>query len=251
MQNHASKLQETRAALEEEMARREDLSRRLLRLQDEERQRIAGELHDSTAQNLAALAMLMGRLQKSERQLPAPMRASLTEGAELVQAVMREVRTVSYLLHPPLLEDVGLITALRGYVEGFCRRSGIRVDLDLAGDIGRVPLPVKTAVFRIMQECLNNVHRHSGSSNACVRLSRKGRALTLQVEDSGRGFPRGALNTDGDPVAHMGVGISAIQERLRQINGTLQIRSRRKKTLVIATVPLDRPVGGNGAPLRS
>src|SRR4029078_10967249 len=109
----------------------------------------------------AALAMLMGRLQKGNRQLPPPLRASLDEGAELVQAVMREVRTVSYLLHPPLLEDVGLVTALRGYVEGFSRRSGIGIDLEIASDIGRVPLTVKTVLFRIMQECLNNIHRHS------------------------------------------------------------------------------------------
>jgi signal transduction histidine kinase len=148
------------------------------------------------------------------------------------------------LPHPPLLEDVGLAPRCVATWR-VLRRSGIGIDLRSPA-IGRVPLPVKTVLFRIMQECLNNIHRHSGSSTACVRVSRTGRTLTLQVEDVGRGFPSGAVSASGEPVAHMGVGIPAIQERLRHVGGTLQIRPRRKKTVVTVNVPLERSSGISG-----
>ncbi len=195
------------------------LSGQLLHLQDQERRRIARELHDSAGQILAALGMNLS-LVGSENGNIAPRAAkAIQESVGLVQELSRELRTISHLLHPPLLDEVGLASGLRSYLEGFTERSKIRVDLELPEDLGRLQQDLETAIFRIVQECLTNIHRHSESPVARIRISRSDSQVSLEVEDRGKGIPsekRGALDSGGTP----GVGIRGMRERLRQLCST-------------------------------
>ncbi|HEV8337527.1 MAG TPA: MASE1 domain-containing protein [Candidatus Polarisedimenticolia bacterium] len=199
------------------------LSTRLLRIQDEERQRLARELHDSTAQSLAALSMNLA-VAKSCRTLDERARAALEESEALAQRCLREIRSLSYLLHPPLLEEIGLSAALRWCVQGFARRSGIAVDLELPPDFGRLPTEVEYALFRIVQECLTNIQRHSGSSSARVQLVRQPKRIALEVRDQGKGIPPGILDRH-DGVELLGVGLLGMRERVRQLGGQIRIDS--------------------------
>jgi signal transduction histidine kinase len=200
------------------------LSTRLLRVQDEERQRLARELHDSTAQGLAALSMNLAVVQGSRVRLEERAKIALDESEDLAERCSREIRTLSYLLHPPLLEEVGLPTALRWCADGFARRSGIDVELDISAEFGRLPMEVENALYRIVQECLTNVQRHSGSSTARIELVRMPRRVTLEVRDRGRGMPPGIL--DGrDGVEYLGVGLLGMRERVRQLGGEIRIES--------------------------
>lgn len=205
------------------------LSGRILRLEDEERRRLARELHDTTAQWLAALSMNLSVLNESAGLLNPRARMAMAESATLADRCLREIRTVSYLLHPQELDELGLESALSRYIDGFIRRSGIQVEVEVPSDLGRVPQAVETAVFRIVQECLTNVHRHSGSSTACVRLTCCSSSLILEVTDAGHGFGR-----DTAP----GVGIASMRERVEQLNGRWEIASRSSGTIVKATIPL-------------
>ncbi len=213
------------------------LSGQLLHLQDQERRRIARELHDSAGQILAALGMNLS-LVGSENGNIAPRAAkAIQESVGLVQELSRELRTISHLLHPPLLDEVGLASALRSYLEGFTERSKIRVDLELPEDLGRLQQDLETAIFRIVQECLTNIHRHSESPVARIRISRSDSQVSLEVEDRGKGIPsekRGALDSGGTP----GVGIRGMRERLRQLGGTLEINSSGRGTVVVARLPV-------------
>ncbi len=211
------------------------LSRRLLQLQDEERRRMARELHDSTAQQLAALEMQLTMLDEHARELSAGARAALKESHDLAESATREVRTLSYLLHPPLLDEVGLASALDWYAEGFAKRSRIETDLDLPQDLGRLPRDVEMAVFRIVQESLVNVHRHSGGSRASIKLTCDNGHIVLEVADDGRGLDAGKVRDDGGIV---GVGITGMRERVRQLGGQLEIASSAKGTTVKARIPL-------------
>jgi signal transduction histidine kinase len=205
-----------------------DLTGQLLRAQDEERRRIARDLHDSTCQTLLAAALTLNRL-----------KGHLTrEGAPLLETVqsaladsMRELRTLSYLLHPPLLEECGLAAALRAFVQGYAQRSGIAVDLRLPADPGRMAPEVEHMLFRIVQESLTNVHRHSGSAAARVHIVRTRSALTLTIGDRGHGMARGG------ETAQIGVGIAGMRARVGQVGGTLRIRSGRWGTIVRARLP--------------
>jgi len=213
------------------------LSGRLMRLQDEERRRIARELHDSTAQALAALLMNLGAVQRSAARLGKKARQALAESLDLAKQCSQEVRTVSYLLHPPLLEELGLISALRHYVDGYTQRSGIRVELEAPPDFGRLPQEIELALFRVVQECLTNVHRHSGSPTARVRLAREFDGVRLEVRDEGRGIPPEKLGRAGQVLPGLGVGIAGMQERLRQLGGRLGIVSGDRGTTVTAIIP--------------
>jgi len=202
---------------------------RLLRLEDEERRRLARELHDTTAQWLAALSMNLSVVSESADLLQPRAQAAMAECVALADQCLREIRTVSYLLHPRELDDLGLESALSRYTDGFVQRSGISIELEVSPSLGRLPEAVETAVFRVVQECLTNVHRHSGSSTAHVRLIRIPSNLVLEVEDSGRGFSHDATS---------GVGIAGMRERVQQLDGRLEISSQPGGTSVKATIPL-------------
>ncbi len=213
------------------------LSGKLLHMQDEERRRIARELHDSAGQILAALGMNLTPLEsEAGRTGPAAARA-VEESLRLVNELSKDLRTISYLLHPPLLDEVGLSSALRLFLEGFTERSEIKVDFAFPDDFGRLSQDSETAVFRVVQECLTNVHRHSGSSVAKIRIARSNGHVRVEVEDRGKGIPpekRAAMDSAGMP----GVGIRGMRERLRQLGGNLEIKSNGEGTLVVAQLPV-------------
>jgi signal transduction histidine kinase len=213
-----------------------ELTARLMQTQDEERRRIARELHDSVGQNLAAMTMnLTTMLTEIERLTQIKNAAS--DSLELAQEMSKEVRTVSYLLHPPLLDEAGLASALRWYVQGFSERGTIQVDLEVPEDFGRLPQEFETAVFRTVQECLTNIHRHSGSPVATIRLARSGDEIHLLVKDEGNGIANDKLDeirSAGAP----GVGIRGMRERLRQLGGGLDIQSSGHGTTILARLPV-------------
>ena len=212
------------------------LSARLLQLQDEERRRIARELHDSIGQMLAALSMNLSGVRADIDRLTKTT-VALTDSEDLVQEMSKEVRTISHLLHPPLLDEAGLASALRWYVDGFAQRSKIRVDLDCPNDFGRLPREVETAAFRLVQECLTNIHRHSGSATAKIRLYHSDHEVAVEVEDKGKGIPTEKLDqmaSAGIP----GVGITGMRERVRQLGGALQIDSSSAGTKIVARLPI-------------
>lgn len=215
------------------------LSGRLLRLQDEERRRLARELHDSTAQTLAALSLHLSILEQRAEKLSRPALASLGECHALAQQAHNEIRNFSHLLHPPALEELGLLGAIQSYVRKFHDTTGIALNLDLPKDLERLPQETEIALFRIFQEALANVHRHSGSPSATVRLLRDGAQLTLEVADQGKGMPGGLLGAVG--VARMGIGIVGMEERLKQLGGRLEIESSSGGTTVTAILSLKAP----------
>jgi signal transduction histidine kinase len=213
------------------------LSTRLLRVQDEERRRLARELHDSTAQSLAALSMNLAVARGCRGALDERARIALDESQSLADRCSSEIRSLSYLLHPPLLEEVGLPAALRWCVQGFTRLSGISVELDLPTAFGRLPMDVETALFRIVQECLTNVQRHSGSSTARIQLVRKPQQVALEVRDQGRGLPAEILSRR-NAVESLGVGLLGMRERVRQLGGQLRIDSNGKGTTIQVEIAL-------------
>jgi len=214
------------------------LSGRLLRSQDEERSRIARELHDSTAQGLAALVINLTRLEDSTAMAGPEARDTISDSLALAEQCAREVRTLSYLLHPPLLDELGLGPALRQYVEGFVQRSGIQVNLNVAEGMNRLPQEVATTLFRIVQESLTNIHKHSGSPTAQIALARSNGELTLEVRDRGHGIAPDARDEIGGSFSGLGVGITGMRERVRQLGGSLAIQSSGEGTTVKATLPL-------------
>jgi len=219
-----------------------DLSTRLMKLQDEERRRIARELHDSVGQTLAALAMNLALVRTDVERL-SKIANALTDSEGLVRDMSTEVRTISHLLHPPLLDEAGLSSAIRWYGDGFAKRSGIKVEIDVPEDLQRLPSEMETAVFRVVQECLTNIHRHSGSPVARIRVRLHDDRVAVEVEDKGKGIPlekRDEMASTGTP----GVGIRGMRERIRQLGGTLEIESGNKGTLVKLQLPIgDAPVG--------
>lgn len=216
-----------------------ELSGRLLQLQDEERRRIARELHDSTAQTLAALAMNISLLKMELGADLAPkLQKLLSDSHALAGQCSRELRTISHLLHPPLLDEMGLASALRSYADGFSRRSGIHTELEVPPDLRRLPRELETALFRIVQESLTNIHKHSGSPTAAIRLAQGGGEIRVEVEDRGRGIPPGILETGREiTVRGLGVGIPGMRERVRQLGGRLEIQSGSGGTTVRAILP--------------
>ena len=212
-----------------------EFAARLQTMQDEERRRLARDLHDSVGQTLAALSMNIGIIQAQSHNLDAAGARALSDNAGLVEQVSREIRTISHLIHPPLLDIAGLASALRWYVDGFAERSNIKVDLEIPDDFGRLPDEVEIAIFRIVQECLTNIHRHSGSTTATIRLQQDGNRLTVQVQDRGKGIPL-AKQHELIELGRGGVGFAGMRERLRRLDGTLEIESAGSGTLVSATL---------------
>lgn len=200
------------------------LTGRLMRAQDDERRRIARMLHETTAQDLAALKMLLARLNRTADHLSDGDRSALTEGISLAEQSMAAIRTLSYLLHPPFLDERGLSSALRWYAAGFAERSGIKVDLDLPESFERLPLDTETALFRVVQESLINIHRHADSETARIQLLRDAETILLEIEDWGHGIPNASLQhiTSGGGA---GVGIGGMSERIVELGGRLEIRS--------------------------
>jgi signal transduction histidine kinase len=219
-----------------------ELTGALLRAQDEERRRIARDLHDSTGQNLVVAGLVAGRIQDAAPQSCEPMMAELNE---ILQRSISEIRTVSYVLHPPFLDEGGLGAALRSYLPGFSQRTGIKVDLDFPSDVGRMSHEVELVLFRVIQEALTNVWRHSGSPMARIRVARNRpngkHPLTVSIEDYGRGIPKNIRrsNLSSAAVAHgvsVGLGLASMRERLNQVGGRLEIDSVPGKTVVRAIV---------------
>jgi PAS domain S-box-containing protein len=209
-----------------------EFASRLQSVQDEERRRIARELHDSVGQLLAAIGMNIHVVRAQSSKLDSNAVRAIADNAALVEQASSEIRTISYLLHPPLLDVVGLASTLDWYVEGFSERSKIKVALELPADFGRLPSEMEIAIFRIIQECLTNVHRHSGSPTAVIRLKPEDGRLIVQVQDSGKGIPleKRELIESG----RGGVGFGGMRERLRHLGGTLEIHSDETGTVVSA-----------------
>jgi len=225
-----------------EVAMRE-LAGRVFQVQDEERKRIARELHDTTATNLVALSMNLSVAEKTSKALDDEGRAALSESMALAKQISREVRTVAYLLHPPLMHDLGLTAALRWYLEGFSERTGVKVNLDAPGDLAGLPSEVEGTLFRVVQECLSNVRRHSGSPTAVVRIQQQDAEILVEVSDEGKGIPHETLERPGETASHVGLGIVGMRERVQEIGGRLEVESGFKGTTVKARLPLS---GHNG-----
>jgi len=236
----AAKLRTARDELEQRVQERtaaaRQLSARLLQMQDEERRRLARELHDSAGQMVAALTMNIDQMKAVDGATSEQGRL-LADSDAVLRNLNKELRTMSHLLHPPLLDEMGLSSALEWYVDGFGKRSGILTTLELASDFGRVNSDLEIAVFRLVQECLTNVHRHSGSSKAVVRLKRSRQAVTLEIEDEGHGIApeKKSLLLGSGPV---GVGLRGMRERVLQLGGTLHIDSEDRGTTIRAMFPI-------------
>lgn len=212
-----------------------DLSHRLMRAQDDERRKLARELHDSAGQLLAALSMNLATVQQQESHLDDSSKKVISDSAALVDQITREVRTISHLLHPPLLEVAGLSAAIRWYADGFAERSKIHVEIEIPPDFPRLNDETELVIFRMVQECLTNVHRHSGSPVAFIKIELDGSNVVVRVQDRGKGM---TSNGQSDaPWDRFGVGLSGMQERLTQIGGNLRIQSDDSGTTVVATIP--------------
>jgi PAS domain S-box-containing protein len=226
------------AAEEASMRQMQALATRLMHAQDDERRRIAQMLHETTAQDLAGLKMLLARLTRSGDRLSDTDRSLLADAVELADRSMTDIRTLSYLLHPPFLDETGLLSAIRWYAEGFAGRSGVTVELDLPKSFERLPQDVETTLFRIVQEALINIHRHAESRTAHIRLRIKGDRLMLEIQDHGRGMSADLVSRLVAGGSALGVGIAGMRERLKQFAGTLEIESGDRGTLLRAVLPL-------------
>jgi PAS domain S-box-containing protein len=213
------------------------LSLHLLRTQDEERRRIGRDLHDSLGQYLAVMKINLDTLASFIDSEDEKARQHVSQCLRLVDESIKEVRTISYLLYPPLLEEMGLKSAIPWYVDGFAKRSGINTTFEVSSDFGRLPRDVELAMFRVLQESLTNVHRHSESSTADVRLSMEHGIATLEVRDHGKGISSGVLEEGSqDWIGSTGVGLRGMGERMRQLGGKLEVFSTREGTTVTAWV---------------
>ena len=213
------------------------LTVRLFTLQDEERRRIARELHDVTAQNLFAISVNLAKVSQLIPHEPGDAHQLIDECQSLGDQSLQEIRTLSYLLHPPLLDQAGLISALQWFVEGFTKRSGIYVNL-YAQPIGRLPSEIEMTLFRVVQEALTNVRRHSASETASIRLEKKQSEILLEIKDQGRGLTKPRDEEDSNGLISMGVGIPGMRQRLRQLGGKLEIAFNDDGTTISAIVPL-------------
>ena len=220
----------------EESAKQKELSARLLKVQDEERRRIARELHDGVGQLLAVMSMNAGKMDGEKSKLNPDTARCVEENTKLIEQVSADIRTMSYLFHPPLLDEMGLGSALKWYVDGFCERSKIAATLELPTGWDRLPQDYELCLFRIAQECLTNIHRHSGASNARLRLLCSPGEIELEVTDDGKGFDYETQSkiASGETT---GVGLRGMQERVRQMGGSMEIRSNGHGATVTATLP--------------
>ncbi len=246
LRNRTRELTNARIALASEIRMRaaieknyRTLSTEVQRVQDEERRRIARELHDGTGQTLSALKMSLGALEKS---FPAIAGARhLSEARQLVDEALREIRTTSYLLHPPLLDESGLESALRWFTSGYGERSNVEMSLTVQGLNERLPAEYELCLFRVAQECLTNVHRHSESKTAVIRLERSAEAVKLEVIDYGKGVSKD-LQRKIAMGESTGVGLRGMQERVRKLDGRMEMLSGKRGTTVTVLLPILRDV---------
>ena len=232
----------------------EMLTNRITTLRDEERRHVARELHDSVGQILAAISMNSSFVQAESHRLSPETARRVADNISLTDDAIKQVRTISHLLHPPLLDEAGLASALRCYIDGFSERSKIEVTLEIPERFSGLSKEMELSVFRVVQECLTNIHRHAGSPTAAIRITQDEACLRVEIEDAGKGIPpekESLLRLS----AHTGVGLRGMQERLRQLGGTLQIQSNGHGTEVIAILPVARTpivpppeVDGTGPP---
>lgn len=212
------------------------LSARLLTMQDTERRRIARELHDSLGQYLVGLKLDLDMLKRS------PSERLWLDVEQLMQQCISEVRTLSYLLHPPTMDAAGFVSAARWYLEGFGQRSGVEVTLDVPEDLGRLPDAIELALFRVLQEALTNVHRHSGASEAQVSIRQDAERVILEIKDNGRGMSEKLLTHFYENGSGIGVRLAGIRERTRELGGAMQIESDRHGTQVRASMPVPQSI---------
>jgi signal transduction histidine kinase len=218
-----------------------NLSAHLMRIQDDERRRIARELHDSAGQKLAAMGMLLDDLRRRVVKQTEGAK-TLAEIEDLLDGTNREIRTMAQLLHPPELDLAGLISATRTLVERFAERSGITVDFQAPPEMKRLADGVDLTLFRVVQECLTNIHRHSGAKNATIHLSETPEDVILEISDDGHGMPADLLQENaGNGGKSFGIGILGMKERLSQLGGTLEIHSKGQGTTVKAILPKGQP----------
>ena len=246
-------LHRTKEGLEKEVAERKEaerkllaserslreLSSHLLRLQDEERRRLGRDLHDSVGQYLAVLKMGLDSLKGDMEASGDAADSRILECVALAEESIKEVRTISYLLYPPMLEEMGLKTAIPWYLEGFGKRSGIETKLEMPAESVRLPRDVEVAVFRVLQESLTNVHRHSQSPSAHVRMQIKDGTILLEIKDCGKGLPKDFLEETRESSGTLGVGLRGMRERMRQLGGHLELSSSALGTTVLARVPCE------------
>ena len=214
-----------------------DLSARLLQSQDSERRRIARDLHDGVGQLLAAISMNISKVASEKEKLSPQAAKCVEENKALAEQIQSEIRTLSHLLHPPLLDEIGLESAIRWFIDGFTQRSKIDVSLDMPSGLGRMTSESELAIFRIVQESLTNVHRHSQSRTARIQLAQDDGHVHCKISDDGVGIP---LDKQLDLNSHgaMGVGIRGMRERVRQLGGTLRIESNGNGTTVSVALPV-------------
>ncbi|HXN25235.1 MAG TPA: sensor histidine kinase [Candidatus Dormibacteraeota bacterium] len=214
-----------------------ELTTRVLELQDEERRRIARELHDSAGQYLAAIQMNLSALERESCALDPTQAKRISDSIEMVSRCTSEIRTLSYLLHPPLLDEMGLASALTWYSEGFAERSGIRIDLDISKDFGRLPRDTETALFRIVQQSLANIYRHSGSHAAKIKLRQDAEQTIVDICDEGRGIAPEVLKQFDDGTRPLGIGMAGMRERIRVMRGHFNISSGPDGTRIEVRLP--------------
>jgi two-component system, NarL family, sensor kinase len=215
--------------------RARSLSKRILSLEADERRRIARELHDSLGQYLTSLKINLDLLSQAANEKKKA--ALLSECVQITEQSLKETRTISHLLHPPLLDEAGLASAIRWYVDGFGQRSGIKASFDVPSDLGRFRRDVETALFRVVQEALTNVHRHSGASAVHIRLEVDDEQVWLEVKDNGKGIPEERLHALESGSGN-GVGLAGMRERIREFDGSLSIESSNSGTLLKVSVPM-------------
>lgn len=233
VQFRTQELQRRNAEILQQSEQLRDLSVRLLQAQDHERRHIARELHDSAGQTLAALGMTFARLAEDAKHNPTQLAAGFEDAQALVQDLTQEIRTASYLLHPPLLDESGLSSALDWYVQGLAERSGLEIDLKIGEEVERLPPEMELVIFRLVQECLTNIHRHSGSETAIIRISRESDRIHVLVRDDGKGMSQDRLAEIQSKGS--GVGIRGMRERVRQFQGELTVESNALGTTISAT----------------
>jgi PAS domain S-box-containing protein len=228
-------LEERNAEVLQQSEQLRGLSNRLVQTQDDERRRISRELHDSAGQILTALGLNLANINELARQNLSVDKA-VEDSHALVQQLTKEIRTLSYLLHPPLLDENGLSQAIHWYVQGLMERSGLNIELEVSRDFGRLPAELELSLFRIVQESLTNIHRHADSKTALIRLSRGPEVVSLEIRDAGKGIS--AEKLAGVKGQRFGVGITGMRERIRHFGGAMDIQSNEKGTKISVTLPV-------------
>jgi PAS domain S-box-containing protein len=237
VQARTEQLEQRNAEVQKQAEELRQLSHRLMQVQDEERRHLARELHDSAGQIITAIGMDLASITEHVVLSP-PVGKAIQDSQKLVQQLSREIRTMSYLLHPPLLDENGLSEAIRWYIQGLTERSDLKIELGISENFGRLPSEIELAVFRIVQECLTNIHRHSGSKTATIQLSRAAERVFLEVQDEGKGISAEKLTEI--QAQHSGVGITGMRERVRHLGGDINIESNSRGTNISVMFPVPK-----------